>query len=643
MSQVNLNLVKAPKPKKIKSKKDENTFSGFSTLYLINIKRLLRNKAVIAMAIVSLLVTLIMSSLVTSFMKNPDDAASIGTIMVSIQFICEIFFFIIFMIILSSELIKKQLLEGIQNIEIRSGVSYKKSFLLRWYVFMTFVGGLALANSILKIAIGSDIIFKFSPFSLVILSTCVFYFFIGIVWTPVVFAVTILCSLAWSVMLNVFIAMLLVFSGMISSMDTIMEYDTSMNHQLVMKTNLKLSIANSFYETMKDDESNKIQALFKDENKGGKSILSYQLTKNASGLTWYTQDGKTKETIINSYSIYLYLNPNFRNNSEAKEAFSSSLYGGTFNIKVKSDAHDNKLYQPLLDTSIFNLLNDIFKTVEEGMKTNNNKPPLSLPGYQGGFMDENGYDSNFHDISPLIKWLNKQEKTKEYKNLLNWVDRLYSKYKFILPSIRERYYSSGGKDPVYEPFVFVSSFDGGYGNSIISNDENSDIYKVYKRYPELMIINDIITESWISTMISRAEYRYNSYDSRPFDNPREVYENYQDWTNSSILKNNLNIFGHFSILNSQLFGNNFTKDLLFRDSMLGYSGLTTGYKNLEDLASVDIRNAIDGEQPLTPIFENVQLSKKLGFIAPLAFAIYLLVGLGFTYLIYLLWARKAKI
>ncbi|AUM62355.1 hypothetical protein [Spiroplasma monobiae] len=620
MSEVKLNLKKMSRQKSPNNSSSRtNEFNGFRTLYLINLKRLVRNKAVIAMAIISLLVTLTMTSIVSSTMNSPDGASSIGLIIVSVQFICEIFFFIVFMIILSSELIKKQLLEGIQNIEIRSGMSYKKSFLLRWYVFMTFTMALALANSLLKIALSTNIVFQFNSLSLVIISTCIFFFFIGFVWTPVVFLITIICSIAWSIMLNVFITMLLVFSGMISSMGTLFEYQKTENNTLVARTNLKLEIGNSFYKTVKDDQTSEIKALFIDEDDEGNSILQKQLNNN---LIVAGMEGNLKSTSI--YFDYSFRNP----------YYNAALWGGAFNIKgnPKDGAQSNE-YNPIIDTSIYYLLNDLFETVEKGMKSDNNKPPLSLPGYMGGFMDEYGSDSKFHDISPLLNWLAKQEQTKKYKTLLKWVDGFYSKYKFIIPSNKNL--------RTEEPFIFISDFRN--SNYLLQEDQNKEIYKVYKRYPEMLIINNIITESWISSMVSKAEltYRGNSWNST-FKDPKEAYENYQEWTNGSILKNNLNIFQHFSTIHSQLFGSNTIKDMLFKDSLFGYTGITTGYKNLIDLASVDARE-MENNSPLKPIFESVKLEKNNGFLVPIAFLIYLLIGTGSMYLIYLLWSRKSKI
>ncbi|AGR41811.1 ABC transporter permease [Spiroplasma diminutum] len=639
MSEVKLNLtkIKNSNEKKILNN-SENKFNGFKTLYLINLKRLIRNKAVITMTIISLVVTFIMSSLVASFMKDPSNAESIGTIMISITYICEIFFFIIFMIILSTELIKKQLLEGIQNIEIRSGVSFKKSFLLRWYVFMTFVFSLALLNAILKISLTSTIIFKFDLTSFAILSSCIFFFFIGFVWTPVVFAITILCSMTWSIMLNVFITLILVFSGMASSVEKSINYDNTANNEMVMKTNLKAAISSSFYKNMKNDVN--VNKIFNDNDESGESKLGNQLQKNASGIP-IIDDNEIKST-----SIYFYENPNFVNN-DIKIIYQNSLYSGLFNVKYELD---EKIYAPLENTEIFNLLNEIFMTVKDGMESNNNKPPLSLPGYNGGYMDRYGYDSKFHDLEPLIKWLSKQEKTKQYKNLLNWVNNLYSKYKFALINNKYyNYYDSNGKDQTYQPLLIISDFNlkGSSDWNPLEDPINKEINKVYKRYPELRIINNLVTEAWIGSMVWRAEYKYSdrynpssSYSS--FNNPQETYENYQKWTNKSIIGNSLNIFNHFSIINSQLIGNNLNKDLLFKQSFLSYTGITTGYSNLSDLAKVDSR-LLEGNQELKPIFETVKLKKKSGFLVPVAFLMYILISTGFMYLIFLLWAKKAKI
>ncbi|WP_338985286.1 hypothetical protein [Spiroplasma endosymbiont of Diplazon laetatorius] len=638
MSEVTLNLKKIKKQKSSKNKSLDNKFNGFKTLYLINLKRLIRNKAIIAMAILSLLVTLTMSTIVSKSMKNPEDASSLGIIIVSVQFICEVFFFIVFMIILSSELIKKQLLEGIQNIEIRSGMSRSKSFLLRFYVFITFTMALALANAVLKIALSTEVVFQFNALSLVILSTSLFFFFIGIVWTPVVFLITIICSIAWSVMLNIFITMILVMSGMFSSMDALLDNYKMDNYKMVQKTNLKLSIGNSFYQTLKNESDDSIKALFNDDDGEGNSLISKNLNKNLIDAK-LNEENKYKFKSTSIYYLENIINNGGSSNSqefiEIKKSFEASLYGGIFNVNYKNDKTSD-IYKPLLNTSIYNVLNEIFETVEAGMKTDDNKPPLSLPGYNGGYMHEYGYDSKFHNISPLLNWIIKQPDTKKYKKLLNWVDSFYSKYKFVIPSNKYTYDKN-------KPFIFKSNFSD--NNYFLNEDENKEIQKVYKRYPELMIINEIIAESWIASMVSRAELGYSGYNpgyGKEFKDANQTYAQYQEWTNQSIMKNNLNIFQHFSTIHSQLLGSNEVKDILFKDSLFGYTGLTTGYKNIEDLSVVDAREFKD-DQPLTPVFEKVQLQKKSGFLVSVAMIIYLLIGTAGMYLIYLLWSRKSKI
>ncbi|WP_339021063.1 hypothetical protein [Spiroplasma endosymbiont of Atherix ibis] len=159
-----------------------------------------------------------------------------------------------------------------------------------------------------------------------------------------------------------------------------------------------------------------------------------------------------------------------------------------------------------------------------------------------------------------------------------------------------------------------------------------------------MIINDIITETWLNTMMSKTELYRSSSTSTMFKQD-EVYSTYQQWVNSSILKNNLNIFQHFSIMYGQLFGKAMNKDLIFSNSLLSYSGITTGFSNYEDLNKVDIRNRSDQDQnkPLEPIFKDLVLKKKMGFSTLLDYLMYLLISFAMMYLVYLLWSRKSKI
>ncbi|WP_339034329.1 hypothetical protein [Spiroplasma endosymbiont of Cantharis rufa] len=624
MDAIKIEVSKIKKPKE---------FNGFRTLFLINLKRLIRNRAILSTAIISIIVTFIFSSTAASFLKTPMDAVNTGVIFVSISFICEVFFFIVFMIIISTELIKKQMQDGIQNIETRSGIKFQKSFLLRWFVFITFVGGVALINSAIKIIISSSIVFKFDLISGIILSNCVFYFFLTIAWSPIVFLITIICSIAWSVMLNIMIAMILCLSSMFTSIPSIIEFSKPLNYVSVMKTNLKINISKSFYESFKDDEA--VNSIFIDtkvnqENSIFLSDVQKNLnleTLNAEDISYYNlsnlskQEGKPYSNLMNA------------------------LYGGAPNLYYEEDEEietdEIKPVQILQNTEIFKILDEIYQTVYEGMKSDNNKPTISNPGYQGGYL-KSDYQSEteFHNLSPLIKWLKKQEATKKYSSLLNWTNSIYSKYVFALLATRDNFEGSS--------YVFASNFSH-LSNSIINNDieENNEMYKVYLRYPELIIINNIITESWLNNMFWRgelynADYVSSASEKNKFKNPQEAYKAYQSWANESILKNNINIFQHFSTMHSQLFGSSLNKDLMFSSSVLSYSGITTGYSNYEDLARYDLRKN-EGNDALSPIFSKVNLKKKVGYNVPVIYLIYLLISFGLNYLAYLIWSRKSKI
>ncbi|ALD66015.1 hypothetical protein [Spiroplasma cantharicola] len=624
------------KTKVLKTKKPKE-FNGFKTLYLINLKRLLRNKAVLATAIISIIVTLILSSSVAGLLNTPINAFEIGVIIVSISFIFEVFFFIVFMIIMSTELIKKQMQDGIQNIETRSGIKFNSSFLLRWFVFITFVGGIALINSILKIIIASSIVLKFDLISGIVLSTCVFYFFLTIVWSPIVFLVTILCSIAWSVMINILIAMILCLSGLFSSLSSMTDFTRINNYDSVMKTNIKINISKSFYDNFKDDKA--VNSIFIDSKANEKSSLFLnQIQTNLELESLNAQD-------INYYN----LSNLGQRQGLAFDSLIAALYGGGANIHYAEveitepeDTIKSEIAKPVLqDTEIFKILNEIYQTILTGMKSNNNKPTISSPGFKGGYLDElYGAESGFHNLSPLIKWLKKQEDTKKYSALLDWVNSIYSKYAFILTGTKMMEQN--------RTYIFASDFDELW--KLLEKKEtvveNSQVHKVYKRYPELLIINNIITEAWLNNMLWKAEL-YNSVwglssEESNFNDAAQAYQAYQGWANESILKNNINIFQHFSIMYSQLFGSAFNKDLVFSKSVLAYSGITNGYTNYSELAKYDLSENKSNEA-LTPIFEKANLKKKFGYNVAVSYLIYLLVSFGLNYLVYLVWSRKSKI
>ncbi|AGR40811.1 ABC transporter permease [Spiroplasma taiwanense] len=624
--------------------------NGIRILYLINLKRIISNKGIIATSLVFLIIALIFNIICSSFLKR-NDTVEIGIIVLSIGFFFELFTFVIFLTIASVDLIKKQMLDGIQHIETRSGIPMWKSFLLRYLVFLTITEGIAFLNLFISVIVNSAFIWKFNLISTITWSKLFFYILFILIWTPIVFLVTTICSISGSVILNIFLGIIIIMSSFFSSMvSSLFSPDEMQNSIYVMKKNLKLDITNSFYNSLKNDQN--INEIFNDVGVNEKSLIFNKLNDKFIALNL------TNFNLSELSYLSVKSNLNDTNFQSKKTLIKYSLYGGMPNISLNpyieyleentnlAARMENETFL-LEGIPIFNILNDIYNTVNANMKSDNNKPPVNKPGYIGGvIIQKNQYESKatLHDLKPIIEWLTEQETTSKYSLLLDWVLKAYNTYADSL-SLEGTKYSSSDEESIF-PIFFAENFDWKktFPEEInIENDYNNQLSKVYKRYPELLILNWFTTQSWLNTMTSMASLKKISWSQENnYANEEETYRNYQILANNSILKNNINIFQYFGTLYLNLFGSGFKRDYLLSNSPIMYSGLTSGYKNYLDLAKVDLRKN-QNNNPLTPIFNEISLKRKFGSSPWLAYLSYFIFSIILIWLAYLAYKRKSRI
>ncbi|WP_339021058.1 hypothetical protein [Spiroplasma endosymbiont of Atherix ibis] len=143
--------------------------------------------------------------------------------------------------------------------------------------------------------------------------------------------------------------------------------------------------------------------------------------------------------------------------------------------------------------------------------------------------------------------------------------------------------------------------------------------EVYKKFPELTIINQLIINLWRDSM----EFSIG-------DSIEESLYNYHDSTvKSNTLKTDL--FRHFAAMSSGLFSQVLLNDSYNTESTIFYQGQFLNISNIFDFENYNSENKTPGSQ-MEPVYEKVQIKKRVVFMIPLAYAMYfiLIIPLAFV-------------
>ncbi|AOG60066.1 hypothetical protein SHELI_v1c01110 [Spiroplasma helicoides] len=247
---------------------------------------------------------------------------------------------------------------------------------------------------------------------------------------------------------------------------------------------------------------------------------------------------------------------------------------------------------------INNILQKMFDKVRESYFTDN-EAPISYPNFDGGVLVGQSISSGDSstitnlEISGMVKWLKKE--FPEYKNLLDYIQWQYENYNEILFS-RDKTRSSAFNSTNNLKSVFRSLPDKTNiytlgSSSVDTNEKISSVMATYKRYPELMMINSLITQNWMSVMSYSADELFSYIGS---NNLRytEALKSYDTLEKQGVQSTIINLLNHFGLMFTGLVGSDAAKDLWYQDRDLLFSrGMTTNVSNIKQLGAYSVVNS----------------------------------------------------
>ncbi|AHI52461.1 ABC-2 transporter permease [Spiroplasma culicicola] len=661
-STVKLNLQKPVKVKKQKEPRQKGEkfikpikFEGIWLLLWVNVKKAFTTKTIIAMGIVFLIISFIFTSISLPMIASGDE---VGKIISWIGYILTMFFYIIFLSLLAIILVKTPILEGITQIEIRAGVAIWKSYLIRFATYLLIAFAYCLVNMI--------IVFSYLPLAqnlkylrmAFIISPPIFLFIFAIIWYPLITFIALICSQAMGIFTNIFVGAVVAVVPIINAVIPVFMGDFGEKNKDIQVKTVQLQLANDFYQSTINDENVKgiyeedilsqinknIDQINKQHNTTTEDNICVIRTLDLNSLITYDQTSEGNPSGCSSASNYL-------------EYLERAFYLGEFNTNTTTNTEITNVFDNLY---ISQILSAMFDLVDEKLY----EVPVGHPGFnEAGIYyassSQSWYDNsrstNYIDISVLVKWLAKQ--LPEYKNLLTTIEKQYNKYKEIMwdyNSINDNYYLYSGKSYSYMKIAQNDFYKGVL-------ELNNDAISVYKRHPELAIINNLIIQNWMNVYALNSSLQQSAWNEDNYGGSwnttsltnEEMFEKMQKRTTSQIISKYANPTHHISSMWNGLFGKNVMLDLLVSDSSMEMipRGVTKGVSNLEEFAQYStwdyVKSAkaseIDPDRKMVPMFEKVTLKVNFGYNVSLIVFIYVLSSLGVNALVYLTYKKQARI
>ncbi|QBQ07325.1 ABC transporter permease [Spiroplasma gladiatoris] len=630
--------MKAILDENIQAKKKKSIFKkpkleGVGLLFLITVRKSFSAKASKGTGITFLVLSFIFTLVTALTNKGFKIDATISVIAPTIGYIFIVFFYVVFLTILVVSLFKVPIMEGIQQIETRAGVSLFKSFLIRYFSYITVTYSYLIINLIFAAILSTT--FSNQPLAEAILlySPVLFLMLFTLIWFPVLCLISLISSVAMGTFGNIFLGAILSLLPFISGMANLVTSNSSETQlsSAAKAQTARLVFANDFYKKFINDSA--VKQIFEEEE-NSKNILE-TISKNLQVVNINDLSLDTlSSSLIKEFVTVNEAGGGLQKSVRYKpviEALIKALYLGQFNLDVDTAANDFKkeldelnndksnnggnnndynynqnsikqsIETPLIETNtvfsglgINTILESFYKEVYENMFTAN-EAPVSYPGYSGSiFIGKNNrtgkeVEKEFLDISDLVKWLS--NKLPQYKSLLSYVSSQYKNYNEILFN-RVNTSNDGGTTYSNNTQNSIFKTPGNIEDSFYSfqsySTKNSEVLTLYKRYPELMMINNLITQNWVNTMSYSTDFlkAIRSASSSISSDEKMTAESGIEYiaskANKEVSSSQINIINHFYIFYQGLIGNHSYGDAFFTNKdLIANRSLTTKISNFK--------------------------------------------------------------
>ncbi|QGS51554.1 hypothetical protein [Spiroplasma tabanidicola] len=258
----------------------------------------------------------------------------------------------------------------------------------------------------------------------------------------------------------------------------------------------------------------------------------------------------------------------------------------------------------------------------------NSKPLNVVYNYNSdGYKAEDFYTSDFRANSfssrQLYNPVNNPNKGKNYREAYSVDYAYFSEYKKYKAQSNEEANNQNEYDLGDTGLEELNDNE----KSIIEN--NKKVENLYKKFPEITIINWLIVNMWYESLAIAV----SSVD--------DLYDYYVNSKNGSKLT--FDIFRHFAVMSSGLLSNSSINDSYNNYSGAPiYQGQTSSIKNILDYEKY-LPEYVDSYNVQKPYLEEGAVIYKNSFIIPLAYAMYLLIASPLAYLGYLAYRKKIRV
>ncbi|AGR40809.1 ABC transporter permease [Spiroplasma taiwanense] len=681
--EVSLNLKDKSKDK---SKGNKKELRNYFVLYGINLNLTFKNVGVVLSGLLFLLMAIIFFSLETfsavkqNNLKNYSLYKNLSYIFLSGT--------IIFQVLLTSlYLFKRQFKNGITAIELRAGYKAWKSFTIRILIELTVLWVYVTIALVIVVFLNLISGANMEIFASLLYAQIFYLYFLSLISILIISALMIFFSTAISTSLGMVFICLVSLSPVFGSL----KYIISSSGQTNYLANIKLKAGYDFYNNFKYDQN-----LFDDNAEKSETDL-YEKSKTLSNISENIEKiinplvdtGEFNFSNFFSYfdnksylsKVPLHLDSYDIGNEtlnlvRIQNILTKNLTAGQilYNYNLYNHSSNDPIYifegNPIWDF-LYKINNEIFENMNNYSSYNETKLPdiFSYTNYS----NQNKL-REFLNIKEIIEQLS--AKIPEYKDLLKYIENFYKEYSLILASStrNNNFYNSAWslnslldifslqldsnnsryfnwKDSFFRNNYYIDDYMcekiivNENGEKIVENicneeviDKNDKISKMYRKFPELAIINVLAINLWKEAMV------FDIPNFNIVNNVNDINEGLYNYFNEGETSNTLttDIFRHFSVMSSGVFTSPLINDSYNSQSSLIFQGQTIKIKNIfnfENQAPINKKEF----QALEPVYKDKKFEYKNAFIIPLAYFIYLLLVSPLSYLSYFTFNRKSKL
>ncbi|WP_338985588.1 hypothetical protein [Spiroplasma endosymbiont of Diplazon laetatorius] len=390
-----VDVIKKFKKQKAQSKVQDYekvNWMNFWIILKINLKNTFKSTALLTAGILFVAVNVILT--LTMYFVNGENGKinySVFSILISIQYISGILLLSIFISMLCIYLMRLHKTTGIQNIELRSGISPSISFLVRILVILIAVLSYVSINFILNTLISLGIKFEKNNGMSILLSSLGFWYLYGLLFASIAMLISQVISFfaatATMIVLSLTFSTAPVLTNLANGIGSVDK--TVKQKEKIYKMYPNLNAGQYFYNILSESEpSNILSGLLSDRN------FFATIEKNIGSVFFGDTDKviSFEDFSTDSVPTYIY---------DANALLEFLIQTGNYNVKLTSEMNNKVLSMEqylLQGTSIFRLLEDMRLRLE-----NSNFEDTQ----ENAFIIKNGNKTKFvkTDIDPAIEVL----------------------------------------------------------------------------------------------------------------------------------------------------------------------------------------------------------------------------------------------